>query len=305
MAITIPAALKRDLLLKSAMRAFKNRILPILAFATKFEDAPLEGTDTVRVPYYPLATGASTNFVSGTGYTTFQAQTLQTKAVVVDKRKYRALDLTSVDYNRQPFLDFEKSIGLEAEKLADDVLADVFSLITAANYPATTLAAMAATAFDVDDALAMRRLCNEANWPLPGRSLVLDATFEEYLLRDSRAQSILTAGQTGAVTEGKLPRIAGFEVYPVPLVPANGLEKVAGMAALPSALFYASAPVKPHPILARNTVEYQVLRDPSTGITLEYRRFGDPVKDQVVELIEVNYGYSVGEPAALKRIVTP
>jgi len=305
MAITIPAALKRDLLLKSAMRAFKNRILPILAFATKFEDQPLEGTDTVRVPYYPLATGASTDFVNGTGYTTYQAQTLQTKAVVVNKRKFRALDLSSLDYNRQPYLDFEKSIGLEAEKLADDVLADVFSIVTAANYAGTTTAAMLATAFDVDDALQLRRLCNEANWPMPGRSLVLDATFEENLLKDSRVQSVLTAGQTGAITEGRLPRVAGFDVYPVALLPANGLEKIAGMASLPSALFYASAPIKPHPILARNTVEYQVLRDEDSGVTLEYRRFGDPVKDTVVEVIEVNYGYAVGESAALKRIVTP
>lgn len=305
MAITIPAALKRDLLLKSAMRVFKNRILPILAFATKFENKPLEGTNIIQVPYYPLATGASTDFVNGTGYTTYQAQTIQTKNVTVNKRKYRALDLASVDYNRQPFLDFEKSIGLEAEKLADDVLADVFSIVTAANYAATTTAAMAASAFDADDALLLRRLCNEANWPMPGRSLVLDATFEEYLLRDTRLQSVLTAGQTGAITEARLPRVAGFDVYPVALLPQNGLEKIAGMAAIPSALFFASAPVTPHPVLLRNTVEYQAVTDPDTGLTLEYRMFGDPVKDTIVEVIEVNYGYAVGEAAALKRIVIP
>jgi hypothetical protein len=305
MAITIPAALKRDLLLKSAMRVFKNRILPILAFATKFQDKPLEGTNIIQVPYYPLATGASTDFVNGTGYTTYQAQTIQTKSVTVNKRKYRALDLASIDYNRQPFLDFEKSIGLEAAKLADDVLADVFSLVTAANYASTTTAAMLASAFDVDDALLLRRLCNEANWPMPGRSLVLDATFEENLLKDARVQSILTAGQTGAVSEAKLPRVAGFDVYPVALLPQNGAEKIAGMAAIPSALFFASAPVTPHPVLLRNTVEYQAMTDPDTGLTLEYRMFGDPVKDTIVEVIEVNYGYAVGEAAALKRIVIP
>lgn len=289
------------------MRAFKNRMLPILAFATKFESVKLEGNDVVRVPYYPLATGASTPFVNGTGYTTFQAQTVQTKPVTVNKRLYRALDLTSVDFNRQPFLNqeaFNKSIGLEAEKLADEILADVFSVVTAANYAGTTLAAMAASAFDLDDALTLRRLCGEANWPMPGRALVLDATFEEYLLRDARVQSSLTAGQTGAVTEGKLPRVAGFDVYPVASLPANGAEKIAGMAVVPSALLFASTPTVPHPIL-NNTVEYQMMVDPDSGIMLEYRRFGDPVKDQIVEVIEASYGYAVGEAAGLKRITIP
>lgn len=304
MPVTIPAALKRDRLITTAMRAFRTRILPIMALARKFERTPLEGTDTVRVPYYPLASGNSTDFVAGTGYTTAQAQTLQSKSVVVNKRKFRLMDFSSQDAARQPFLDRAQVIALEAEKLADDVLADVFSVVTAANYPGTTLAAMLASAFDVDDALAIRRLCNEANWPAAGRSLVLDSTFAEYLLRDSRAQSVLTAGQTGAVTEGMLPRVAGFQPYEVPLIPANGAEKIAGFAALPSAILFACAPIPPAEPLSK-VVEYRTYTDPGTGLTLEYRRFGDAVKDTASEVVEFNYGYAVGEAAALKRITIP
>lgn len=305
MAITVNAALKRDVLLRTAMRAFRNRILPILAFANKFQDEPLQGTNIITVPYISLASGASTDFVAGTGYTTVNNQTLGVKQVTVNKRKYRMVQFTSDDWNRQPLLKQEELIAVEAAKLADDVLADVWSLVTAANYAGTTLAAMAATAFDVDDALQLRRLCNEANWPTAGRSLVLDSTFAEYLLRDSRAQSVLTAGQVGAVTEGKLPMIAGFQPYEVPLVPANGSEKIAGFAALPSAILFASAPIQPHPTLTRTLVDYTRVTDPDYGITLEYRAFGDAVKDQVNETIEVNYGYAVGEGAALKRITIP
>lgn len=304
MPVTIPAALKRDLLIKTAMRAFRNRVLPILAFARRFENTPLEGTDIVRVPYYPLATGASTDFVAGTGYTTAQSQTLQSKPVTINKRKFRMIDFSSQDVARQPFLDREQIVALEAEKLADDVLADVFTSITAANFPATTLAAMAASAFDLDDALTLRRYCNEANWPAAGRSLVLDSTFAEYLLRDTRAQSVLTAGQTGAVTEGQLPRIAGFQPYEVPLIPPNGAEKIAGFACVPSSILFASAPIRPASPMERVT-EYLVYTDPESGMSLEYRRFADPVKDVVSELVEFNYGYAVGEAAALKRITTP
>lgn len=305
MPITINAALKRDVLLTTAMRAFKNRILPILAFANKFESVPLQGTNIVTVPYISLASGASTDFVAGTGYTTATNQTIGVKQVNVNKRKYRMVAFTSDEWNRQPFLKQDELIAVEAEKLADDVLADVWSLITAANYAGTTLAAAAASAFDLDEVLALRRLCSEANWPLVGRSLLLDSTFWENLHKDTRLGN-QNYGSTGAVREGRIDgKIGGFTPYEVPLVPANGLEKIAGFVAVPSALMFASAPIQPHPTLTRTVVDYSRVSDPDTGLTLEYRAFGDPIKDVVNEVIEVNYGYAVGEAAALKRITIP
>jgi hypothetical protein len=287
------------------MRAFRNRILPIMAFSTKFENTPLEGTNIVRVPYYALASGASQDWNPATGYVPSQTQTISSKPVTVDKRKFRGVSFTSDEFNRQPYLSAEKLLMLEAEKLADDVLTDIFSLVTAANYAGTTVAAMAASAFDLDDVLTLRRLCGEANWPMAGRGLVLDGTFAEYLLRDSRVQNRETSGEVGAVTEGRLPKVGGFQPYEVPLLPANGAEKIAGMAVYPSAILAAFAPIRAHPLLQRTLVDYQVITDPDTGLSLEYRAFGNATLDTVTEVIECNYGYAVGEGAALKRITTP
>lgn len=304
MPITIPNELKRDVLLRSAMRAFKNRILPIMAFANRFENIPLEGTDKIRVPYFPLASGATTDFNPANGYDTSNSQALQTKEVTVNKRKYRAIDFTSVQWNRQPFLSQEQFLRLEAEKLADDVLADIFTVVTAANYAGATLSAMAASAFDVDELLTLRRLAGEANWPTSGRSVVLDSTFAEYLLRDSRVH-LENYGSSEAVREGRVPRVAGFDIYEVPNLPANGAEKIAGMAVLPSALAVAFAPIRPHPVLTQTVLQYEVVTDPDTGLSLEYRRFADAKMDKVMEVIECNYGFEKLETAALKRIVTP
>lgn len=44
--------------------------------------------------------------------------------------------------------------------------------------------------------------------------------------------------------------------------------------------------------------------DPQTGLTLEYRAWGDADSDTSKEIIECNYGFGVGESAALKRIVS-
>jgi hypothetical protein len=50
---------------------------------------------------------------------------------------------------------------------------------------------------------------------------------------------------------------------------------------------------------------YQVVTDPDTSLSLEYRMFADAKMDNVTEVIECNYGYAPLETAALKRIVTP
>jgi hypothetical protein len=304
MPITIPNELKRDVLLRTAMRAFKNRMLPIMAFARKFESVPLEGTDKIRVPYFPLATGPSTDFVPANGYNIVNSQGLQSKDVTVNKRKYRAVEITSVDWNRQPFLSQEEFVKLEAEKLADDVILDIFSIITAANFPGTTLPALAASAFDFDELGTMRRLCGEANWPVIPRSVVLDGTFYEYLLRDSRVHN-QNYGSTDAVREGRVPRAAGFDLYEVPLLPTNGAEKLAGMAIYPSAIAVAFSPIRPHPVLTQTVLQYEVISDADLGLSIEYRRFADAKLDKVMEVIECNYGYEKLETAALKRIVTP
>lgn len=286
------------------MRAFKNRILPVLAFARKFESVPLEGTNKIAVPYLPLASGASTDWVPATGYVIGQNQTVQVRDVTVNKRKFRGVSFTSDEFNRQPFLNQEEFIGIEAEKLADDVLADIWTLVTAANFAGATIAAGAASAFDLDEVLALRRLCGEANWPQVPRSLILDGAYWENLHKDSRLGN-QNYGSAGAATEGAVSgKVGGFTPYEVPLLPDNGLEKIVGAAIYPSAILTAFAPIRPHPALMK-VIDYQVVTDSDTGLSLEYRQFVDPVKDTVNEVIECNYGFSVGESAALKRILKP
>jgi hypothetical protein len=304
MAITVPSALKRDVLLRQGMRAFKNRILPVMAFARKFESVPLEGTNKVTVPYFPLASGASSDWNPATGYVIGQNQALQTKEVTINKRKFRGVAFTSDEWNRQPYLNQEEFIRLEAEKLADDVFADIWTLVTAANYAGTTLAAGAASAFDLDEVLSLRRLCGEANWPKVPRGLVLDGAYWENLHKDTRLGN-QNYGSAGAAQEGAVSgKVGGFSPYEVPLLPDNGAEKVVGAAIYPSAILVGFAPIRPHPALMK-VIDYQVITDSDTGLSLEYRQFVDPKLDSVSEVIECNYGFNIGEAAALKRITKP
>jgi hypothetical protein len=295
----IPAALKRDVILNNALRAFKRRVLPVMAFATAMRNVPLQGTNKILVPYYPLATAASTDF-NGT-YTVGNDSEVQTKEVTVNKRKYQSLSFTGEEWNRQPYLDIERIVMMKVEKLAADVLDDIFSVITATNYPSATIAPVAASAFDLDEVLSLRRICNESDWSEVGRSIVLDSGHVENLLKDSRLGN-QNAGSTAPVRDGRFGgRIAGFEPFEVPNMPENA-ENLVGFVALPSSMAVAFSPVEPPPAVRRHLAEYSTFTDPDSGLTLEYRVWGDPDTDKQKEVIECNYGYNVLEAAALKPI---
>lgn len=304
MPITIANALKRDHLLDIAMRAFKKRLLPLRAFSTAFQDVPLEGTNKVVVPYYPLASGASSDWAANTGYAIAQNQSLSSKEVTVNRRKFRGVTFTSDEFTRQPFLKQEEFLALEGEKLAEDVIADIWSVVTAANFAATTLTAQAATAFDLDDVLALREFAQKLHWPTAPRSLVLDTAPGMALMKDARL-GYQNAQSLNQVRDG-FPdfNVAGFMPYEVANLPDNGAEKLIGAAIYPSAILIAAAPINPTNEV-RKVIDYKRVTDADTGLTFEYRAWGDPDLDLTKEVIEVSYGFAKGEDNALLRITKP
>ena len=104
--------------------------------------------------------------------------------------------------------------------------------------------------------------------------------------------------------EGAVGRLAGFDIYDHPGMPDNG-ENLVGAALLPYCILTAFAPIEPAEEVLHNMSAYRKYTDPDgTGLTLEYRAYGDPDSDSVKRIIEVNYGYAKGDTAQLKRITS-
>ena len=302
MSVSIASQLQVDLVLREAMRAFKRRVIPISLCSTVYRDVPLQGTDKVSVPYYPLvASGTTKDFAYGTGYVAANG-TLSYKQITVNKRKYQPLELQSAEVNRQPLLDPAKLGMMMGERLAEDVVNDILSVVTAANFGAAVVTG-AATSFDTDDVATIRTVCNQAMWPkgLAFRGLVLDSAYDGNLVKFLANYS--QSGSTGVWQNGELSEVMGFRYTESPLVPTNA-EGLVGFAINPSAILVAFAPVTPQPAIRAVMTDYRTYTDPDTGLTLEYREMGDAYADTTLRLIEANYGYAVGETAALKRITT-
>lgn len=297
-AISIPDDLKRNVTLQIAMKAFKRRLAPLRAFSTGYSNLPLQGTNIVGVPYFALVTDASTDFNAGNGYVMGDG-TQGAKPVTVNKRKYQPLQFSSAEFSRQPALRAGEIVSQKADKLAADVVADVLSLITLENYGAHSFAGAAGT-FDADSVADLKGVADVANWPELGRSLVVKSAYDVNLLKDDSVKNAMAYGGSEAIREGKVPILHGFEYHVCDTVPANG-ENLVGMIAHKSAALVALAPVLPAPDVK---VEYEMVDDPDTGLVLEWRRWGNPDMDQARQVIECNYGFAVGEAAALKRMVS-
>lgn len=297
MANTIPTELQQDVLLKSALRAFKKRILPLAQLSTVYRDVPLQGTNIVQVPYYPLVTAPSTNF---NGTYAFGDTTTETRPVTVDRRKYQSLSITSAEAARQPNIDWAKHGAMKGEKLAVDVITDILSLVTLANFGAASFTGVA-SGFDSDDVADLRGIANGLDWPKTGRAIFLDSTYDTNLVKDDAIKAALNFGGNVAQT-GEIGQIFGFGYVENPHIPENA-ENLIGFITYMSAILTAFSPIRPLPNVLSQLTRYDVVTDPDSGISLEYREWGEAGVDSDRRVIECNYGFAKGEAAALKRLV--
>jgi hypothetical protein len=296
---TISAGLKRDIIIESALTAFTEAIAPLALFSTQFDDLSLQGTDIVQVPYYPLETAASQDF---NGTYTFDASDTSVRPVTIDKRKYQSLSYTSSEFRRQPNFDPVKLGQMKGQKLAEDVLADIWSIITAANYGAAGFTGAAST-FDVDDVIDKEAALNALNWPRQNRGVIVGPTYIAELKKDINTDGGAATFARDANGEmSTFPSMHGFSFSDTNLIPANG-ENLVGMFVYPSAILVGFSPIEPTPEVRQNLTRYDKAKN-EAGMTIEYREWGVPGTDTTNAVLEVNYGYAVGEAAAISRMVS-
>lgn len=299
---TISADLKRVAVMQETVRAFATRVLPLRLFASVFGNVPLQGTDEVVVPYFPLRGDASTDWNASNGYVMSGTAEVGAKKITVDKRKYQPLDYSSSVFRRQPYFDAVKLGQMNAEKLGVDVLTDILSIVTVANFGAS-VKSIPAAAYDSDAVVDIQAACDDADWPDMGRALIVSREVKTALQKDPSYKLALNIGGTENIRGGQLPNLSGFEFAWMSAFPTNS-ENLIGFAAFQSAILTAFAPVEPAAGVRQQLLAYEVATDPATGISLNYRHWGNPDSDVDREVIETAYGYAAGVTTALMRLTS-
>lgn len=282
-----------------ALQPFMANLLPVSAFSTDFSPLPADKLDTVRVPLVG-APSESSDFAGD--YSANADSTVTVVPVVLNRHKYKTVHVTARESAETALNVLETLVEAAAQQLAQDVLLDIFTEITAANFGSPGISALAASNFDYKKVLGLREACGNAKMPPNPRALVLDAGYYTNLLADDVvAKSFNLNLNAPAVTEGMVKRIAGFALHETTILPPDHAEKLVGFATHSSAMAVAMRYLQP-------VADYQqagAVTDPQTGITFGYLRFTDTRANKVFVTLECLYGFVAAKTDALKRIVKP
>ena len=299
MATTIDAAFTGDIVSQSALRGFNDTLLPLDVFATDYGGELTQGNTTVNVPVYDANSGADTyagSYITGAG------GSVSNIPVVVDVHKKKTASFTDTQFaNTFPSAIKSEEFGYQmGAGLAANVLADILSLVTAANFGAAAYTDVVAN-FDSDDVVDIKTVCDAANMTKVMRGLVLSDAYYNALLKDTSIKDASSYGSSDGIVAGFIPNVAGFKTWQTGGVPANA-ENLVGFACIKSAIAVAMRylqPQRPESYDAANE-----LSDPETGIVLGWRDHFDPNTGTRYMNLECNYGKAVGQAAGLKRIVS-
>jgi hypothetical protein len=222
MSNTISSELQLTTVLDSALVAFRRAILPLGQFATAFSNVQLKGTNKVSIPYYPLATSASASRASGGSYKALaSATTTNSKEITINKNKVQAISFTSEERSRQPMFNPEMHGRLKGEKLAYDIIADIFSRVRHSDFTGATISATTAANFDENDVADLAQKCMEDYWPEIGRSLILNPAFHFNLVKQGQIIDASKSADPSAFRTAMIRQILGFEEMGTAGLPTN------------------------------------------------------------------------------------
>jgi hypothetical protein len=283
---------------QSALLPYRATLTPLRAFSTNFSPEPADKLDTVRVPVVG-APGDSSDFAGN--YTANADSTVSVIPVQLNRHKYKTVHVTAREAAETALNVLDSLVASAVKQLAQDVLQDIFSEITAANYGASAIPALAASAFDYKKVLGIREACSLAKMPISDRNLVLDGAYFTNLLADEVvAKSFYLPITQPGVVEAQIRRIAGFDVHETVILPEND-EKLVGFAAHPSGLAVAMRYLVP----VANYDEAGAVTDPETGLTFGYLRYTETNSNRIFVTVEALYGFKAAIGAGIKRIVKP
>lgn len=287
--------LDNDIIVHEALEAFTQALLPLKVFITDFSDAATEKGEKINVPFVPEQSEAQ----AFTGTYTVQDADAEGKDIYINKHNYVSWGLADIEISKRPQISMEVFGQQKGYKLAEKVLLDILSAVTAANYGAAAKSGLSSATFDTDEVLEVRQACTDSGMPKNSRALVLASNYHTAILKDMKDASAV--GSTSSLREGETGRLGGFSVYESTILPDNA-EGLVGFAAFPTGLIAAMRYVGPQKNKIMN--EAYPVTDEETGITLGFRDWYEGKDAQRIRVLECNYGYAVGNPAAIKRLTS-
>jgi hypothetical protein len=279
------------------LRSFHEALMPIMTFSTNLSDAAASRGTQIEVLSIPQQSEA----IEFQGEYTMQDSSISGKKVPIDHIPMVSWYMTDLEWWNHPRVELEMFAREKGFQLAKKVVRTIFAKITAQKFGAAGLTLASEEDFDVSDVLKLSKVLDLANWREFGRTLILNAGLDTSLRGDPAVQNTAAYGDDSVIRRGRVLSVDKFDrVLHSNLIPNNG-EGLAGFAVLPEAILFASRYFAPQ--TGHNYHIAEPITDDETKLTIGYREWYDNDTGKRKCVYEAFYGFEVGNPAALKRIV--
>lgn len=283
------------------LKGFVSTLAPLMIFSTDISPAPSERGYTVNISYLP--SGSNPYEVGTSGYNSF-ATTRVSKTVTIDQHYAVGSALSDKEIANSTLMKIEDSAYNDGAALATYVFQNVVGKISGSNFAAGVNVATSSN-LTSDDLLNVRKFAGNLKIPLNGRAIVLNVNGMHGLLKDDDLKYIYR-GTTDATMEGVVGKFFGvngvYEVNGYPTDIVSGSNKGIGFLASKDALLFASRTLTPSPLASDAGVQYSVISDSTTGLSLGVRRWYDATLGTEKRIYEALWGSAVGNPKAAVNI---
>lgn len=278
---------------QQSLDALVDQLPRISIFATDFSnDVAVEGsTVTTRVATQPtvgsLATGYSTNA---------QGATTTAKTITLGDVTGLVLGFTDSEWSKSSINLHDLFIRPGVNAVANDMLDDVFALLTNANF--SQKETIAAAAMDADKAIDIAKALTVAKVPKMDRFLGLAPGHYAALAKSVKQTYVV--GTSDVVQQNRLPPIAGMTPFEYTDIPDNS-ENLVGFAGCKQGIIVAArVPAAPQNFPG----EIATVTDPESGFSLQLRRWYSADDGQYYLSMGALWGVAVGVPGNIVRIVS-
>lgn len=283
----------------AAIEAFTAALAPLRAFSLNASPDPVQRGDKVKVLFVDSA-AAALDFDKATGYT-IQASTAEGLDISLNRHKFVSWGVNDTDLSQNPQLELERFGRQKGFQLAKAVFQDILSVVTLANYGAAAFTGAAST-FDSDDVADIALACDLSNMPASERSLIIAAAYFNGLRKDDALKGTMGLENSAVLSEGRVPRVSGFDVYMSTIIPGNS-ENLVGFAVHPDAILVAMRYLAPQE--GNSYFQATAIADPNgSGLTIGLRDWYDNDAGERRKIFECVYGFRKGNGNALKRLTS-
>ncbi len=277
---------------KLTLDALLTAKLPVMNFFTDFSSDISDYGNAVTTRY-PNALVAQ-NFLAGKS--AIDANTVA-RTITLDKYIGVPIQFSDTEVSFSDFKLSEMFVKPAVTALFENVMASVFSMVTAANYASANV--LPAASFNTNGVARIGRIQTVNKVPLGNRHMIVAPTYAEVLKTDPAVAAAYAYGSPETIRTGRIPQVGGYEIHEWNgTIPTNS-ENLAGIAFAPQAVLLAARP----PALPRNWYgEVRNVTDPESGLTIQIRDYYDG-NQQKTEWCFI-YGNQIGNPGNLTRLTS-